>query len=82
MMTYWVHDDEAAVLITISAVDSGDGCYVRLCQSRDTLLVRAPDSWLKGCEFKSQQEQQENFLLQRFYADSYSASIATPMLSQ
>ena len=39
MMTYWVHDDEAAVLITISAVDSGDGCYVRLCQSRDTLSL-------------------------------------------
>ena len=30
----------------------------------DSLLVRAPDLRLKGCEFKSQQEQRENFLLQ------------------
>ena len=32
--------------------------------SQDNLLVRAPDSWLKGCEFESQQEQWNNFLLQ------------------
>ena len=32
--------------------------------SRDSLLVRAPDSWSKGCEFESQQEWQGNFLLQ------------------
>ena len=32
--------------------------------SRDSLLVRAPDSWSKGCEFESRQEQRENFLLQ------------------
>ena len=32
--------------------------------SRDSLLVRAPDSWSKGCKFESRQEQQENFLLQ------------------
>ena len=31
---------------------------------RDSLLVRAPDSRLKGREFESQQERQENFLLQ------------------
>ena len=31
---------------------------------RDSLLVRAPDSWLKGPEFESQQKRQENFLLQ------------------
>ena len=29
-----------------------------------SLLVRAPDSCLKGCEFESQQEQWENVLLQ------------------
>ena len=33
-------------------------------RSWDNLLVRAPDSWSKGCEFKSQQEHWENFLLQ------------------
>ena len=32
--------------------------------SRDSLLVRAPDSWSKGCEFESRQERRENFLLQ------------------
>ena len=26
-------------------------------------LVRAPDSWSKGCEFESRQERRENFLL-------------------
>ena len=30
----------------------------------DSLMVRVPDSWSKSCEFESQQEQQENFLLQ------------------
>ena len=30
----------------------------------DSLLVRAPDLRLKGCEFQSQLEQRENFLLQ------------------
>ena len=29
-----------------------------------SLLVRMPDLWLKGCEFKSRQGWQENFLLQ------------------
>ena len=33
-------------------------------QSRDSLLVRAPDSRSKGCEFESRQERRENFLLQ------------------
>ena len=32
--------------------------------SWDSLLVRAPDSWSKGCEFESWQKQRENFLLQ------------------
>ena len=31
---------------------------------RDSLLVRAPDSWSKGCEFESRQDRRENFLLQ------------------
>ena len=30
----------------------------------ESLLVRTPDWWLKGCEFKSQQERRGNFLLQ------------------
>ena len=30
----------------------------------DSLLVRAPDSWSKGCEFESWQEWFENFLFQ------------------
>ena len=30
----------------------------------DSLLVRAPDLWLEGLEFKSQQQRWENFLLQ------------------
>ena len=32
--------------------------------SRDSLLVRAPDSWSKGCEFESRRQRRENFLLQ------------------
>ena len=32
--------------------------------SRNSLLVRAPDSLSKGCEFKSRQKRRENFLLQ------------------
>ena len=32
--------------------------------SRDSLLVKAPDSSLKGCEFESRQERHEIFLLQ------------------
>ena len=32
--------------------------------SRDSLLVRVQDSRLKGCEFKSQQKRQDNFLFQ------------------
>ena len=32
------------------------------CQ--DSLLVRVPDSWSKGCEFESPQEWWEHFLLQ------------------
>ena len=35
-----------------------------VCMSQDSLLVRAPDSWAKGCELNSRQERQENFLLQ------------------
>ena len=31
---------------------------------QDSLLVRAPESWSKRCEFESQQEQWENFILQ------------------
>ena len=31
---------------------------------RDSLLVRAPDSRSKGCEFESRQERRGNFLLQ------------------
>ena len=32
--------------------------------TRDSLLVRAPDLRSKGCEFESRQERRENFLLQ------------------
>ena len=32
--------------------------------SRDSLLVRVPDSWSKGYEFESRQERLESFLLQ------------------
>ena len=32
--------------------------------SRDSLLVKAPDSWSKGCEFESWQKRREKFLLQ------------------
>ena len=37
--------------------------------SIDSLLVRAPDSWSKRCEFKTPQERRENFLLQTFCAE-------------
>ena len=32
--------------------------------SQDSLLLRAPDLWSKGCEFKSEQKGRENFLVQ------------------
>ena len=32
-----------------------------LMGSRDSLLVRVPDSWSKGCEFESQWDWRENF---------------------
>ena len=35
-----------------------------LPRSRDSSLVRAPDSLSKGCEFESRQERRESFLLQ------------------
>ena len=35
-----------------------------LLGNRVSLLVRAPDSWSKGCEFESRQERRKNFLLQ------------------
>ena len=39
--------------------------YYNYYWSRDSLLVRAPDSWSKGYEFESRQDRRENFLLQR-----------------
>ena len=36
-------------------------CKINVC--RDSLLVRAIDSWSKGSEFESRQERLENFLL-------------------
>ena len=33
-------------------------------RSRNSLLVRSPDSWSKDCKFKSRQEWWDNFLLQ------------------
>ena len=41
--------------VTNTVTDSG---------SRDSSLVRAPDSSSKGCGFESRQERRENFLLQ------------------
>ena len=38
-----------------------------LLGSRDSWLVRAPDSWSKGCECESRQEQRENFLLRSYF---------------
>ena len=42
------------------------GLFARdnMCESRDSLLVRAPDSGSTGCGFESGQERRENFLLQ------------------
>ena len=50
-------------VIWISAVLWMNG-FIEMLWSWDSLLVRAPDSWLKDCEFKSRQEWRENFLLQ------------------
>ena len=38
--------------------------YLLLKHIQDSLLVRAPDLWSNGCKFESQQERQENYLLQ------------------
>ena len=40
------------------------GVYLS-CGCRDSVLVRAPDSWSKSREFESQQERRKNFLPQR-----------------
>ena len=48
--------------------DNGDACVQTTVsvatRSGDSSVVRVPDSWLKGCGFKSLQQEQENFLLQ------------------
>ena len=53
----------------VHMITSGDCVYmccfvIELSKCQDSLLVRAPDSWWKGCEFKSQQEWSKIFLLQ------------------
>ena len=50
--------------------------------SGDSSVVRAPDSWLKGCGFESWQERRENFLLQGQLSDSYLRICSTPVLPQ
>ena len=42
----------------------------------DSSMVRAPDSWLKGCGFESLQEQRENFLLRCWLLIRYSSGDA------
>ena len=49
----------------------------------DSLLVRAPDSWSKSCEFESRQERRENFFLQSdLCVLTFSGVRSTPMLPQ
>ena len=45
--------------------------------SRDSLLVGAPDSWSKSCEFESRQERRGEFSSQELtlFADAYSVSV-------
>ena len=44
--------------------------------SRDSLFVRAFDSWSKGCEFESRQERRKNFFSSQLcVGDSYSVSV-------
>ena len=41
--------------------------FVKHClDGRNSLLVRTPDSWSKGCEFESRQERREKFLLRSY----------------
>ena len=47
---------------------------------RDSSVVRAPDSWLKGHRFKSLQEQWENFLLQGHLSVLTLISVSVPPL--
>ena len=50
---------------------------------RGSLLVTAPDSWSKGCEFESRQKQRENFLLRVIFACWLLFDVrCTPMLPQ
>ena len=50
-------------------------------RSWESLLVWAPDSWSKGCEFEYRQERRENFFLPELTlcADSYSVSVPPPV---
>ena len=70
---HWVLKPTVDPIFTV-CVERGSMPSSRTCEplwpsgkgarSRDSLLVRAQDSLLKGCEFESRQEQRQNFLLQ------------------
>ena len=44
----------------------------------DSSVVRAPDSWLKGRGFESQQERRENYLLQGHLSVLTLISVSVP----
>ena len=52
-----------------------------LHSNRDSLLVTAPVSWSKGCEFETRQERRSSPEL-TLWTDSYSVSVPTPVLPQ
>ena len=55
-------------------------CTTRAVLVPGRLLVRAPDSWSKGCEFESRQKRPGEFSSPglSFCADSYSVSVPPP----
>ena len=58
-------------------------CLVQLTGESGQCAGRAPDLWLKGCEFESWQECRENFLLQsQFSVLTLIQCLVHPMLPQ
>ena len=70
----WTLSSFVAVVVVFSLLSHIFSARFKLCfpltptlpASRNSFLVRAPDSWSEGCEFESRQERRENFHLQSY----------------
>ena len=60
----YLHSSLGQAHARLSSARAGYGLVHLHLHGWDSLLVRVLDSWLKGCEFESQQKRRENCLLQ------------------